>query len=129
MERVFIKDLKLGEVNHLAGYVENIRNKKYMCFIVLRDLSGKIQITFENEKHPEMVEDLDKITVDSVISVEGLVLASEYVKLNGMEMYPDTLKIESIAEASPIVAPKGEETNIDLRIDYRWIDLRTEKNN
>ena len=129
MERVFIKDLKLGEVNHLAGYVENIRNKKYMCFIVLRDLSGKIQITIEKEKHPEMVEDLDKITVDSVISVEGLVLASEYVKLNGMEMYPDTLKIESIAEASPIVAPKGEETNIDLRIDYRWIDLRTEKNN
>ena len=129
MERVFIKDLKLGEVNHLAGYVENIRNKKYMCFIVLRDLSGKIQITIEKEKHPEMVEDLDKITVDSVISVEGLVLASEYVKLNGMEMYPDTLKIESIAAASPIVAPKGEETNIDLRIDYRWIDLRTEKNN
>ena len=129
MERVFIKDLKLGEVNHLAGYVENIRNKKYMCFIVLRDLSGKIQITIEKQKHPEMVEDLDKITVDSVISVEGLVLASEYVKLNGMEMYPDTLKIESIAEASPIVAPKGEETNIDLRIDYRWIDLRTEKNN
>ena len=129
MERVFIKDLKLGEVNHLAGYVENIRNKKYMCFIVLRDLSGKIQITIEKEKHPEMVEDLDKITVDSVISVEGLVLASEYVKLNGMEMYPDTLKIESIAEASPIVAPKGEETNIDLRIDYRWIDLRTDKNN
>ena len=129
MERVFIKDLKLGEVNHLAGYVENIRNKKYMCFIVLRDLSGKIQITIEKEKHPEMVEDLEKITVDSVISVEGLVLASEYVKLNGMEMYPDTLKIESIAEASPIVAPKGEETNIDLRIDYRWIDLRTEKNN
>ena len=129
MERVFIRDLKLGEVNHLAGYVENIRNKKYMCFIVLRDLTGKIQVTIEKEKHPEMVEDLDKITVDSVISVEGLVLASEYVKLNGMEMYPDSIKIESIAEASPIVAPKGEETNIDLRIDYRWIDLRTEKNN
>ena len=128
MERVFIKDLKLGEVNHLAGYVENIRNKKYMCFIVLRDLSGKIQITIEKEKHPEMVEDLDKITVDSVISVEGLVLASEYVKLNGMEMYPDTLKVESIAAPSPILAPKGEETNIDQRLDYRWIDLRTEKN-
>ena len=128
MKRVFIRDLKLGEVNHLAGYVENIRNKKYMCFIVLRDVTGKIQVTIEKEKHPEMIEELDKITVDSVISVQGLVLASEYVKLNGMEMYPDSIKIESIAEPSPIVAPKGEETNIDLRIDYRWIDLRTEKN-
>jgi aspartyl-tRNA synthetase len=45
-----------------------------------------------------------------------------------MEMYPDTITIDSIAEPSPIVAPKGQVTNIDLRLDYRWIDLRTEKN-
>ncbi|MDD2433912.1 MAG: aspartate--tRNA(Asn) ligase, partial [Bacilli bacterium] len=44
------------------------------------------------------------------------------------EMYPDTVIIDSIADPSPIVAPKGEETNIDLRLDYRWIDLRTDKN-
>lgn len=128
MERVLIKNLKLGEVNRLAGFVENIRNKKTMCFIVLRDVSGKLQLTIEKEKHPEMEEDLNKITIDSIISVEGPVLASEYVKLNGMEMYPDSLKIESIAAPNPIVAPKGEETNIDLRIDYRWCDLRTDKN-
>ena len=128
MSRVFIKDIKLGESNHIAGYVENIRNKKWMCFIVLRDVTGKIQVTIEKEKHPEWEEMLNSITVDSVIQVEGLILASEYVKLNGMEMYPDSIKIEAIAEPSPIVAPKGEETNIDLRLDYRWIDLRTEKN-
>ena len=128
MGRVFIRDIKLGEVNHIAGYVENIRNKKWMCFIVLRDVTGKIQVTIEKEKHPEWEEMLNTITVDSVLSVEGLILASEYVKLNGMEMYPDSIKIEAIAEPSPIVAPKGEETNIDLRLDYRWIDLRTEKN-
>ena len=128
MERSFIRDIKLGEVNHIAGYVENIRNKKWMCFIVLRDVTGKIQVTIEKEKHPEWEEMLNSITVDSVLRVEGLILASEYVKLNGMEMYPDSIKIETIAEASPIVAPKGEETNIDLRLDYRWIDLRTEKN-
>ena len=128
MERTFIRDIKLGEVNHIAGYVENIRNKKWMCFIVLRDVTGKIQVTIEKEKHPEWEEMLNSITVDSVLQVEGLILASEYVKLNGMEMYPDSILIESIAEPSPIVAPKGEETNIDLRLDYRWIDLRTEKN-
>ena len=128
MERSFIRDIKLGEVNHIAGYVENIRNKKWMCFIVLRDVTGKIQVTIEKEKHPEWEEMLNTITVDSVLRVEGLILASEYVKLNGMEMYPDSITIETIAEPSPIVAPKGEETNIDLRLDYRWIDLRTERN-
>ena len=128
MKRVMIKDIKLGEVNHVAGFVESIRNKKAMCFIVLRDVSSKLQLTIEKANHPEMEDLLASITVDSVIEAEGKILASEYVKLNGMEMYPDTIKIDSIAEPSPIVAPKGQETNIDLRLDYRWIDLRTEKN-
>ncbi len=128
MKRCFIKDIKLGEVNKVSGFIENIRNKKSMAFIVIRDITGKLQITIEKEKHPEMVEDIDKLTIDSVISFEGLIVASEYVKLNGMEMYPDTLVVESIAAPSPILAPKGEETNIDQRIDFRWIDLRTEKN-
>ena len=128
MKRLMIKDIKLGEVNHVAGFVENIRNKKTMCFIVLRDVSGKLQLTIEKAKHPEMEETLAKITVDSVIEATGLIQASEYVKLNGMEMYPDAITIDSIAEANPIVAPVGEEVNIDSRLDYRWVDLRSEKN-
>ena len=128
MKRVLLKDIKLGEVNHVAGFVENIRNKKSMCFIVLRDISGKLQITIEKANHPDWEDMLASITIDSVIEAEGKILASEYVKLNGMEMYPDSITIDSIAASSPIVAPKGEETNIDLRLDYRWIDLRTDKN-
>ena len=128
MKRVMIKDIKLGENNKVSGFVENIRNKKSMCFIVIKDISNKLQITVEKEKHPEMEELLNQITVDSVIEAEGLIVQSEYVKLNNMEMYPDKIEILSVAEPSPIVAPKGEETNIDLRLDYRWIDLRTDKN-
>ena len=128
MKRTLIKDIKLGEVNKVSGFIENIRNKKWMAFIVIRDISGKLQITIEKEKHPKMVADIDSLTIDSVVTFEGPIVASEYVKLNGMEMYPDTLKVESIAAPSPILAPKGEETNIDQRLDYRWIDLRTEKN-
>lgn len=128
MKRVQIKNLELGKINHLAGFVENIRNKKTMCFIVLKDVSGKIQLTIEKEKHPELVDVCEKITVDSVIEATGLVVESEYVKLNHMEMYPDEIILDSIAAPSPIVAPKGEETHIDMRLDYRWIDLRTDKN-
>ena len=128
MKRVNIKNIKLGEVNKVAGFVENIRNKKSMCFIVLKDVSGKLQITIEKAKHPEMEEVLATITPDSVIEAEGVIMASEYVKLNGMEMYPDMINVLSVAAPNPIVAPKGEETNIDMRLDYRWIDLRTDKN-
>ena len=128
MKRVNIKNIKLGEVNKVAGFVENIRNKKSMCFIVLKDVSGKLQITIEKAKHPEMEDVLASITPDSVIEAEGVIMASEYVKLNGMEMYPDMINVLSVAAPNPIVAPKGEETNIDMRLDYRWIDLRTDKN-
>ena len=85
MKRTLIRDIKLGEVNKVAGFVENIRNKKWMAFIVIRDVTGKLQITIEKEKHPEMVEDIDRLTIDSVVEFEGLIVASEYVKLNGME--------------------------------------------
>ena len=129
MRRVQIKDIKLEEVNKVAGFVENIRNKKSMCFIVLRDITGKLQVTIEKASHPEMDSILEQITTDTVIECVGKIVASEYVKLNGMEMYPDEIKLLSDSAApNPIVAPKGEETNIDLRLDYRWIDLRTEKN-
>ena len=128
-KRVMLKDITLGANNKVAGFVESIRNKKAMCFIVLRDVSGKLQITIEKSKHPNWDAMLASITTDTVIEAVGPIVKSEYVKLNGMEMYPDKIKIiSSIAEPSPIVAPKGEETNIDLRIDYRWIDLRTDKN-
>ena len=71
MKRVNIKNIKLGEVNHVAGFVENIRNKKSMCFIVLRDVSGKLQLTIEKAKHPELEDVLASITIDSVIEAEG----------------------------------------------------------
>ena len=54
MKRTLIKDIKLGEVNKVSGFIENIRNKKWMAFIVIRDVTGKLQITIEKEKHPEI---------------------------------------------------------------------------
>lgn len=128
MKRVFIKDVWLNECNHLAGFIENIRDKKFLCFIVLRDVSGKIQLTINKNDHPELVDVVSKLTVDSVVHVEGRVIENENVKLHGIEMLVDKLQIDTIAAPSPIVAPKGEETELDLKLDYRWIDLRTDKN-
>ena len=123
MERTYIKDVTPG-VHRVQGFVENFRNKRTMAFIVVRDVTGKLQVTIEKEKHPEMLEMLDKLTIHSVVTFEGEVVASEYVKMGGKEMYPDTMRIESVAEALPI----KDDSDIDVRMDYRWIDLRREKN-
>ncbi len=123
MERTYIRDVTPG-VCRVQGFVENFRNKRTMAFIVVKDITGKLQITIEKEKHPEFTEMLDKLTIHSVVSFEGEVVASEYVKMGGKEMYPTAMKIESIADALPI----KDDSDIDVRMDYRWIDLRRDKN-
>ena len=123
MERTYIKNVTPG-VHRVQGFVENFRNKRTMAFIVVKDATGKLQVTIEKEKHPEMLEMLDKLTIHSVVTFEGEVVASEYFKMGGKEMYPDTMKVESYAEALPI----KDDSDIDVRMDYRWIDLRREKN-
>ena len=123
MERTYIKDVTPG-VCKISGFVENFRNKKNMAFIVVKDITGKLQVTVIKEEHPELIEMLDKLTIHSVVTFEGEVVASEYVKLGGKEMYPTSMRIDSIAEALPI----KEDSDIDVKMDYRWIDLRREKN-
>jgi len=139
MERTYISDVgkKLGEKVLVQGFVENFRDSRYMAFIVLKDITGKLQITVEKEKCENLLNDLEQITQDSVISVVGEVVENEHVKLNGIEVLPESIQIESIADALPIVrkeipATKKkqalERSSIDQRIDYRWVDLRTDEN-
>lgn len=138
-ERVYIKDVagKIGTEVKLQGFADNIRNSKSMLFIVLKDITGKVQITLEKEKAPELAEKLEAVTNDSVLTVIGQVAENEYVKLGGIEIIPKEISVESVAEALPIARKEipaskkkkaVERSSIDQRIDYRWIDLRTEEN-
>ena len=123
MERTYIKDIIPG-YHKVQGFVENFRNKRTMAFIVVKDITGKLQVTIEKEKHPEMLEMLDSLTIHSVVSFEGEVVASEYVKMGGKEMYPDKMRVESYADALPI----KDDSDIDHKMDFRWIDLRRDAN-
>ena len=139
MERTYIADIKnnLGKPVLVQGFVENLRDGKAMAFIVLKDITGKLQITVEKEKAEHLGESISKLTPDSVVSITGTAIENEFVKLNGIELIPDEIKIESIADALPIMRKEipatkkkkaVERSSIDQRIDYRWIDLRTDEN-
>ena len=120
MKRIPVNQVKLEEECKISGWVKNFRDKKYMIFIVLKDLSGEIQISIEKEKQPQLCEKLKNVIPHSVISVYGKAIASEYCKLGGREFIPTDIVVESIAEALPIT----KEANADQKMDYRWIDLR-----
>ncbi|MBE6753720.1 MAG: aspartate--tRNA(Asn) ligase [Ruminococcaceae bacterium] len=139
MERTYIAKAITcpGEKVLVQGFIDNLRDSKYMTFIVLKDITGKVQITIEKETHPELCDTISQLTGDSVISVVGEVQANDYVKMGGVEIIPSEIIIESIAEALPIVRktipatkkkPEVTRSSIDQRIDYRWIDLRTDEN-
>lgn len=137
MERTYIADIKNNLGKPLVqGFVENLRDSKYMAFIVLKDITGKIQITVEKRSCRSSAV-IATLTQDSVISVVGTAVENDFVKMGGIEIIPESITAESIADALPIVRkeipatkkrPGVERSSIDQRIDYRWIDLRTDEN-
>ena len=125
MKRELINNIKENENARISGWAETIRDTKYMIFIVLKDASGKIQVSIDKEKNKDIVNALDGILQNSILEFTGIMKLSEYVKNGGKEFIPESVKILSKAEKLPL----DETANIDTRLDYRWIDLRSAKNN
>ena len=122
--RTRINELEENMTTNISGLVEKVRDTKYMVFLVLRDTTGHIQVSIEKKEKPSLAEEIAKITIGSFISVKGKMVLSEYVKDGGKEFIPDSFEILSLAETSPI----EDNANIDTKMDYRWLDLRSEKN-
>ena len=124
MERTLIKNLEEEKESLIKGHINKIRDTKYMIFIVLEDRSGFIQVSIEKEGNEELTKKLEGVLKDSIMEAKGVMKLSEYVKQGGKEFIPSDINILSYAEASPL----EEGANLDTRLDYRWIDLKTEKN-
>lgn len=130
--------IKIGELNKhyeeevtFSGFVDEIRNMKWVQFIVLRDETGRVQITIEKseEANKAMVELVDNLTVESTLKVTGKVMESPKVKLNGMEVIPSDIVVTSVNEGElPFNYKDISTVNLDTRLDYRYIDLRSDKN-
>jgi aspartyl-tRNA synthetase len=120
MERTYIRDMTPGQRYRISGFVDTIRQMRWGAFVVLRDITGKVQVTFGKDQFPEIVG----VTAHSVMTVEGTLTANPSVKMGGQEVVPDFMRIESAAEPLPI----ADDSEIDSRMDYRWIDLRRERN-
>ena len=124
MKREYIENLKENSQTKISGFVEKVRDTRYMVFVVLKDITGKIQVSIDKEKQAGLVEDALKLTQGSVASVVGFMQQNPAVKAGGKEFIPETLEILSVADPLPIDA----EANIDSRLNYRWVDLRSERN-
>ena len=133
MKKIDIKDLNkhFNEKIEIQAFVDNIRNLQYVQFVILRDSTGKLQMTIEkNEENKHLVEIIDNLSLESTVKVSGTLMESPKVKLNGMELIPNNIEVtsKSLPEL-PIDIKNKDNTLRETRLDYRFLDLRREDNN
>ena len=130
-------ELRTGDLNKsvkLAGWTHSIRDHGGLLFIDLRDNSGLIQCVINSEKNQELIAIANTIKLESVILIEGIVLKRDASVVNPeletgeIEIELTSLTIESMAEQVPFqVNDEGQNYPEDLRLKYRYLDLRTKR--
>lgn len=120
----------IGQSVTIAGFAQAIRAQSKIAFIVLRDISGTVQVVVL----PEVADTFStaaELSLESVISVSGIVKSEEQAP-GGIEIQATAISVLSVADPElpiPVVAQKGaDEVHINNRLDYRWIDLRRDEN-
>ncbi len=117
---VFISKGKKAEV---AGWVKNVRALGKIKFLVLKDMSGEIQITaVEGKVDKKIFEMMDKIPRESVVYVTGEIKESKQAP-GGKEIVPDEITILNKAEDLPIDISEQSKTELPKRLDYRFLDM------
>lgn len=124
----------VGQIVKLAGWVQRIRNLGAMKFIDLRDEFGITQIVISNSEVIKNIE--NNLVTECVISVEGEVLErqSKNNKIPTGEIEIDAKRIEILGKCKPVLPFEinSEKVDIesvreDLRLEYRFLDLRNDK--
>ncbi len=139
-ERVLIKDLAAREDGpvRVSGWVEKVRDQRYVQFVVLRDESGAVQLVNggvlreadpENPRSDILLErttTIAELTHGTFVTVSGELQHNERVKLGGVEIQIDQIDVVTAAlPDNPVAADSG----IDVRLDWRFLDLRRPEQN
>lgn len=124
----------LGNHVKLGGWVHSIRDHGGLIFIDLRDNYGITQCVIDGEKQKDLFELVNTLKLESVIIINGKVLAraSEVVNKDlttgEIEIEIDSIEIESLAEQIPFqINDETQNYPEDLRLKYRFLDLRRKK--
>lgn len=125
-----VSNKNIGETVTLMGWVQKSRNKGSLIFVDLRDRSGIIQIIFEEgTTEPAYFEKAGKLRSEFVIAVVGKVAkrsgaVNENLKTGDIEILASELRILSEAEVPPFPVEENSKTKEELRLKYRYLDLR-----
>lgn len=119
-----------GETVTIMGWVQKNRNKGGLVFIDVRDRSGIIQVVFEEgSTDAALIEKAARLRSEYVIAIAGTVskrsgAVNENLATGEIEVIPTELRILSEAETPPFPIEENSKTKEELRLKYRYLDLR-----
>ena len=139
MSELFKRTHMCGELNLsdegsqvvLNGWVAKQRNLGGLIFVDLRDKTGIVQVTFDDSIPQELFERADSLRSEYVIGVKGTVRERSSKNANlstgDIEVFADDLVIYSKADTPPIYIKDDDNVDDNLRLKYRYLDLRKVK--
>ena len=133
MERTLVSQLKdnIGKTVRIRGRVDTLRDQGKIVFLILRDISGKVQTVAWSGGDKQVFDTTKGLVAESVVDITGLVKEARQVK-SGYEVEIQSITVDSLSKAPlPIVIEQPYShniSNLDKRLDYRWVDLRSERN-
>lgn len=125
-----LSEKNIGQEVTVMGWVQKARNTGGLIFVDLRDRSGLLQINFQEEKlGQELFDKAYKLRSEFVIAVVGTVVAREgginkNLPTGAIEVVATQLRVLSEAQTPPFPIEEDIKTKEDLRLKYRYLDLR-----
>ena len=125
-----VSNQNIGETVTVMGWVQKRRNLGSLIFIDLRDRSGLLQVVFdEPQVGSEGFEKAGNLRSEFVVAVTGVVqkrsaAVNESLKTGDIEVLANDIRILSEAETPPFPIEENCQTKEELRLKYRYLDLR-----
>ena len=123
----------VGETATIMGWVQKNRNKGGLVFVDVRDRSGIIQVVFdEGSVDAALIEKAAKLRSEYVVAVVGKVAkrsgaVNENIATGEIEIIPEELRVLSESQTPPFPIEENSKTKEDIRLKYRYLDLRNAK--
>lgn len=118
----------VGKEAVVGGYVQKIRNLGNLIFIDLRDRTGIVQLAFDDGTDRAVFEKAASCRSEYVLLAKGVVRERESknndIKTGNIEVYVSDLRILAKAQTTPFEIVDNSNTNEELRLKYRYLDLR-----
>lgn len=125
-----ITESQINEEVLLKGWVQKRRDLGGLIFIDLRDISGIIQVVFNPDESKDALEVAENIRSEYVVEIRGRVVARSEETVNPnlptgkVEVVAQSIRVLNKAKTPPFTISDDTDVSEDLRLKYRYIDLR-----